>query len=167
MKNVTRAIRAATNKSIREFCETELNTQYMAFIGRLRRGRPHPAEIFYISWRTKRNVTELFGQGMESVLTTSQLGGVVDKVREIILKMSEAEKAEMAILLGFNTDPALGTRQYLETPQPQLLPVPTRIPPAQQAPVPSLPPVGPPAAPIAPARTIDQLFINTYIAEEE
>lgn len=157
MKTVTRAIRAATNKSIREFCETELNTQYMAFIGRLRRGRPHPAEIFYISWRTRRNVAELFGQGMESVLTTSQLGGVVDKVRDIIMKMSEAEKAEMAILLGFNTDPALGTRQQLQ--QSQAAPGIAR-----PQPVPSPRPA--PAAP-APARTIDQLFINTYTTQED
>lgn len=101
MNSIQKAIKETTGLKISEFCEKEMDTQYKAFFARMRNGKLYPAEIFYIVYKTKKSVQELFGKNWHELLISGQGGTVADKVRGLIETMDEKEKEEMSALLGF------------------------------------------------------------------
>jgi hypothetical protein len=105
MNNVAKAIKK-TGLSVREFCEKELNVKYKAFVARVNQNRLYPAEIFYIVWRTKTSVQEMFGMSFNELMITTQGGEIVDKVRDILKNMSEPEMSQMLELMGHHAPKA-------------------------------------------------------------
>lgn len=101
MNKLARSIKKATGLKISEFCQQELHVDYKAFIARLKKNRLYPAEIFYIVWRTKLSIRELFDKDWHELLIIDQGGGqVVDKMKEILGSMGEQERHQLASLCG-------------------------------------------------------------------
>jgi hypothetical protein len=102
MNNFVKIIKEKTGLSITEFCENELSSGYPAFAHRVKKGRLTPAEIFYIVYRTKTSVNELFGSDLPELLVNGSEGGFPEKVKNIIKTLSENEQRSFASLIGLN-----------------------------------------------------------------
>lgn len=103
MKSFARLVKAVTGMSIREFCEKELSVEYASFMWRLKKGRLYPGEVFYIVYKLKTPVKEVFGKSWQELIFTNHSGPLVDKVEKIINKMSADELNEITELIGMHT----------------------------------------------------------------
>lgn len=102
MNSIAKVIKKTTGLKIGEFCEQELFTEYKAFLKRVNESRLHPAEIFYIVYRTKKSIMELFGKQWNEIFIPAKNDELTKKVQDIFTKMPKSEKKEMESLLGFN-----------------------------------------------------------------
>jgi hypothetical protein len=100
MNNLVKLIKESTGLSISKFCDQELETKYVSFNLRMAQARLYPSEIFYIVYRTKKPIQELFGQSWQELLINTQGGAIAEKVREIIKTMTEEEKNQISELMG-------------------------------------------------------------------
>jgi hypothetical protein len=112
---IVKSIKKTTGLSINEFCEKELFTEYKAFAKRMKDGRFHPAEIFYIVYRTKKSSMELFGKPWHELFITAKESELDQRVKKILDKMSPSEKEKMDVLL-FNKSQAPATTPGVEKP---------------------------------------------------
>lgn len=111
--SLVKHIKQATGLSMGQFCERELNTDYKAFHYRLKNSRLHADEIFYMVWRTKKTVQELFGKGWHELILDNSNGPIVDKVKDIIAVMSPEEAQELDRLMGLDKNRAMRVAEIL------------------------------------------------------
>jgi hypothetical protein len=146
MHKACKFIKRATGKSIAEFCETELNSDYKAFITRLNNKKVKPSEALYISYITNKPVKELFSLSFEDIFLLRGDKVVSKSVRDIFSAFSEDEK------LGF-LDMIRGEGDS----------TPFKLPPRKFAPKPPVSPVLPIEEHTVSSEDIfDDLFIETY-----
>jgi hypothetical protein len=101
MNNLVKIIKEETGLSIGDFCEKELKSKYTAFSFRMKNAKLYPAEVFYIVYRTRKPIEELFGASWKELLISSQGGEIAEIVRELIRGMNEVEKQEVLNLMGW------------------------------------------------------------------
>lgn len=113
MNIITKAIKASTGLPISEFCEKELKVDYKAFSWRLKNMRLYPDEIFYLVYRTKKSVKELFGKTWAEMILDNSGGPMVTTVQDIIGKMSKEELLDITNLLGYGRGDAPAPQEKL------------------------------------------------------
>lgn len=84
MKPIAKAIRKATGLTLREFCETHLNSKWVAFSVRLRKNRLYPNEYIYICLITKQKFTDIFIDSFNKTLLFRGDDVVTKKLEDLL-----------------------------------------------------------------------------------
>jgi hypothetical protein len=97
MKPIARAIRKATGLTLREFCETQLNSKWVTFSVRLRKNRLYPNEYIFICLVTKQKFTDLFGTTFNHTLLFRGDESVTSKINGILKDSGEWDRLNRLI----------------------------------------------------------------------
>lgn len=160
MNNLAKTIKQVTGLSIGDFCAKELNTDYKAFNWRVKNNRLYPDEIFYMIWRTRKSVQELFGKSWHELVIDNSAGPVVKEVKDIIGKMTDQESKELEHLLGLENYQMRAEERVSPTPPAERKPLEAPKEPVTQAPDPEPPPEEPHDA--LAVNPLSKFFKNTY-----
>lgn len=142
MHKACKFIKKATGKTIFEFCETELNSEYKAFTTRLNSGKIKPSEALYIAYVTNKPIKELFSQSFDELFLLRGDLKVSESVRNIFSGFSEDEKTGFLNMIREEGDVA-----------PFKLNPPELAPKKQESPTPSIKEGNVP---------LENMFIETY-----
>ncbi len=101
MNKLAKLIKAKTGLKFKDFCEKELATEYKTFAARVNNGKLYPSEIFFLVYRTRLSIRELFDKDWQELLIFSQGGGeMTERVRNILSTMTKDEESEIGRLMG-------------------------------------------------------------------
>lgn len=102
VKHFAKLIREKTGLSITEFCKNELNSEYKAFLARLRNGNLKPNEVIYIIMRTGKAPEDLFDKSLEDLFYFRGDQSVTERIKHLIDTLSKEERQAYEQLFDFN-----------------------------------------------------------------
>lgn len=102
MKHFAKLIREKTGLSVTKFCNNELNSEYKAFLARIRNGNLKPNEVIYIIMRTGKAPEELFNKSFKDLFYFRGDQSVTEKLQLLIDSLSKEERQAYEQLFDFN-----------------------------------------------------------------